>query len=1774
MVKSKKSENMKKNVPGARESSAGDDFHLLWAARKSLELLLPGAQLRALGIEGPAKEETAKLDPQGDKLLAIDLSEYYGGETFTSAKRLVISQLKYSTRRQNETWTAARLSVIGKEKKHSIISRLCDSFKRYYEKYGREQVLQKLVIKLVSNRRASEKLLLAIESSQEFLKGRSRQVYTKTLFKALNVSGREEMRRLQEAAGLGSVEFTDFLRVLDLSDCGEGSRFGQRIDLIKELGQHGGGDLWKQYYDLKGRIWNKMMPEASNEPPLTRHDLLPVFGLSTYRQAFPAEPHFEILVKALVRSEAKKLAELLVNTADRPVCLHAGAGRGKTTLLHMLEQNLPAHSVVVVFDCYGGGTYRNPADVRHAPQRAITQISNELAGRTGSPLLLSIPPSREDILREFFARLDTALLLLRKSNENALIVLAIDAAENSVYAAQERGERSFVHDLLAQPLPKGVRLLVTCRSQSSNILGLPAHQEFQLEGFASGESGRHLKLYFPEADEEQCREFHDLTKGIPRLQKYLLEGLPESIDAVLRPLRPHGTTLSAVFAERIRVAGERLGVPEKVRKICSVLITLPRPVPSRYVAKLSDCTPGTIKDFCVDVGFGLLVDDDDDISFRDQDFEDFLRSQVEEEEAVLKSISGQLYYDRKHDKYAASHLHHFLGQTARYAELRNLILEEELPPVITDHVERQELMLQRIKTAIKIGSHEKDSAGLMKLIFVAAETSKADAAVRNLIAEHYDLAEKFGDPQTVQRLHLYESKSDWPLPTLYRNAAVLARYGSMRERARENLREARGWLNWRDKQPRDSWHDYEIREEDIAAATEAILRIDGPEMAARWLSSWTPRFVIYNGTRLVAASILRMDGYKKLKEQLSKLSLRADLCLAIVQSCVEANVPTPPDIIKKSVRIWHRFARMGRRADKVLSVAGIALCEVAVAYPDLRDLLAAIMTLFSPQLPKHAPHVYSGNYKEIDALLKAHIFTAKLKGESPTWEMFLPEELRRDEKDLSYQEKEKLGRDKRDYRLVYGFLWSSYDLRCDVLLGIVDKEGSEGSFQTILAGLERDYEMSQRHDAGTLCRLLAMALADAAVMIANSPGEWLDKIEGEILKKHRAQINLLRIRLAEKALGRSETHPEALRLIDKVRADLDEYPETAKEQIDFLILCCRIADQIDPKAARHYFQLAINAASEVDEEAFAHIYYLSALAGKAAEKSGYGNPYLAYGFARFVEECSIRLYGWDHFPWEYVVQAITSLDPSSGFAILSRWDDRGVLELGDEIYTLLQVAADRGFISPQAAFSLGILAAPYDHRFSNFAKSLLRLAHHQSGRAGVVPILSMASEDIQLHAPIDERKGRASAIADWAQEFGYAADEGAKTLRNLSAFLDRLEPSKTYEQRVSRKQDKDAQPDWEVILGTRTFLSAEEIEVAITQVKGFDKYGNETILELLKRIQERCAPKDYSSHLDALLRIHHDVLPDSMLLGILEKRLEAWKFHPEVQLWPWKNREEYLKRRFGELFFSESFLSRTFMLFRKVFEVTDKEVFGLVLSVLPDWLDVPAQAIYDVGKEIIASLDPTDADQVLKWELDRLNARLKDNRADGPWDVELEPPRILGETLTAFFWALLGHPDKRMRWRTAHAIRRILKMGQRETVAALLARMEDKSCPVFRDKTHRFFWLSARLWLLIILDRLANEDPELLKPHGRMIAEAAVKPTVPHALMQQFAKSTAVTLHNKYPELFNQLEIELLDAVNKSPFAQVKKDKEQARPKEPENGRFWFNSFDTLPYWYHPLAGC
>src|SRR5690606_7271121 len=115
---------------------------------------------------------------------------------------------------------------------------------------------------------------------------------------------------------------------------------------------------------------------------------------------------------------------------------HGEGGSGKTTVLKQVETLLPDASVMVTYDCYGAGTYMDSEAYRHRPKDAYLQIINETSARLQLPLLISQDKSIE-FLKAFSLRIESASKVLKAQAGDALLVVVIDAADNSVTGAKQ-----------------------------------------------------------------------------------------------------------------------------------------------------------------------------------------------------------------------------------------------------------------------------------------------------------------------------------------------------------------------------------------------------------------------------------------------------------------------------------------------------------------------------------------------------------------------------------------------------------------------------------------------------------------------------------------------------------------------------------------------------------------------------------------------------------------------------------------------------------------------------------------------------------------------------------------------------------------------------------------------------------------------------------------------------------------------------------------------------------------------------------------------------------------------------------------------------------------------------------------------------------------------------------------------------------------------------------------------------------------------------------------
>ena len=191
-----------------RESRAGDDFHLLWAARRALTLVDPRSELQLMRLEGLVPADAPEAD---DRFLGVDLSEYYAGEELRTARAVVVTQLKYSVRHPERRWTAARLTARTSRRGASVLRRLADIFAGLVDEMDGDvqTVVSKVRVRLVSNQAAAATLIEALSAAQSVLTKVPVGTPMARISRTLPAQHRPTITRLQKHSGLQSQLFAD-----------------------------------------------------------------------------------------------------------------------------------------------------------------------------------------------------------------------------------------------------------------------------------------------------------------------------------------------------------------------------------------------------------------------------------------------------------------------------------------------------------------------------------------------------------------------------------------------------------------------------------------------------------------------------------------------------------------------------------------------------------------------------------------------------------------------------------------------------------------------------------------------------------------------------------------------------------------------------------------------------------------------------------------------------------------------------------------------------------------------------------------------------------------------------------------------------------------------------------------------------------------------------------------------------------------------------------------------------------------------------------------------------------------------------------------------------------------------------------------------------------------------------------------------------------------------------------------------------------------------------
>lgn len=685
--------------------------------------------------------------------------------------------------------------------------------------YGQEIAITKLGFVFVTNRPIHSEVTKALAAVQQDDGEDKDKAVIGTL------------ARWYDNSGLNAAEFKCFLRLLRPQGR-EPSRADQDDELCGGLAALSPGSTDEGLRDrLVEFVRRKTLTDAARDPVIRQAALLNCLGVATPEDLFPAPPRFEEIPTPLLTQQEEQVAEC-VRRANAPVLVHATSGVGKSVLARRLPALMPPGSVAVVFDGFAGGDYRKPSQPRHLHEMGLVQIANELAEHGLCEPLLPIEAPPHQYLRAFRHRLEQAAATLRQRHADALVLVVLDATDNSEDAAVARNESpSFARNLVQETPPLGCRLVLMARTERRHRFPdrAPETIEIPLEPFSQAETAAHLRRSFPEADAGSVVEFHRYTGGNPRVQSYLL-ARAGSLPELLRRLGPGGLSVDDQIEfeveDALRRTREHFGEAAGIDALCAALAALPPRVPTQILAKAANVEVAAIDSFVADLGRPLL-NLDGYVQFRDEPAETWFRDRFARGEADFVRMVESLRPLADQDAYVAAAWPGLLF----HAGLHDCLFDHALgaEPDIEDVLERRAIVRERLRFGLRVASKKGDHITAARLLLRLGEAAATEEHQRDLLLKNDYLISALWSPEQVRETVFRKRAGSWYGVAHARYAAMLAPAPEHLTEAKQSFRLAEEWLDEWVESPSDEPNRDGPDEDDAAAFARAWLFLKGPE---------------------------------------------------------------------------------------------------------------------------------------------------------------------------------------------------------------------------------------------------------------------------------------------------------------------------------------------------------------------------------------------------------------------------------------------------------------------------------------------------------------------------------------------------------------------------------------------------------------------------------------------------------------------------------------------------------------------------------------------------------------------------------------------------------------------------------------------------------------------------------------------------------------------------------------------------------------------------------
>lgn len=1753
---------------GAKASNAGDDFHVLWALIHSIKVLDPASKLSAVTVEGFPLASTPKAGEGAWD--GVDVGLFYGGESLSTATRVEIQQLKYSTTSPKAAWTIARLChSTRKTGNNSVIAKMA---KAYVEALQIAPQLRPsdVTVKLVSNQPVHGKVIesLAMLQSPNAISKRGTEA-------------EKNWKLLKQASGLTPRNFQNFANSLDFTECQSPSRFEMHLRVGEAISRIAASDSRQAMFELRNIVYTRMLPGDSS--PITREVILGAMFVGDIHALLPCPSQIKRVDQLVPREGVRKLAEEL--NSHQKICLHGEGGSGKTTALQDLERRLPSGSEMIVFDCYGAGRYLDSDGQRHLARHALLHLCNELSARVGAPMLVAASSS-VDHIREFSSRLRMAADIIRSKAPDALLVITIDAADNSVTAAQTRipQERSFVHDIAELgEVPSNVRIVISARTGRFTALRLPeSFKSIPLENFTLPEAREFVQLRWKSAPSTWVEDLNFLSGGNPRVISYAFDYAGKQPKKALAYLKPSGKELKLIFEERIKEALTKGGDVLEFNNLCAGLVAFARPIPINHLAAVLNVSDAHVRDLSGDLSPGLLKDGNF-LVFADEDFEDYISKRAESSlSKVRTAVSEHLQALHQGDEYCAEHVAAAVLEANDGPGLLRLAQMHPEPKAIRDPVKRREVQLHRLKLAMRVARQAGQRADAILVLLRGAHALRTDAAVRKMLTDNIDLSARFAQ-QSLRKAVLFDKNLVGLQGRTLCHLMLDSASSGDSVRARDWGRQFSAWVETyfrrRTDEPAiiDKW---KLDDTDIAAEGEAVLRSEGAVHGVATIRRWKPKTLMPKVIRLITRRLLASGQHALLEEVLAVLPNGPIWDVLLRVPLLLAGREVDVDLLQRNIGRWEKRGWIGRdlthrdldQSGEKAYLLGLMLtgCEIVAARKGMGPEVRRILDILANPTWRTREILYPGSCELIDASMRAHALLESSEGREATLDSYLgPEKPKVEEHEkLDRTAKNHLAERAERLEKFVKRLLPVYNARAACLLPSTTRtellDRLRGSIKTYSVG---DYGMRDEQEAKVMRDRIGQSIA-AMQHLPNFGG--LDCAE---LAYGSRDSNGYLSAMELSTLGALSLHPKThTLLLEKVTAHAsavlaDKAPAT--DRADRLVDLARLLSTFSPADSKSLFASASAVLEDVDFDSISHLEMLKPFAKSAAKVLGCAqSQVVACQVADFATDIWTVLGDHERFPWESLARTLATLDMRVAFSAATRWDDSGVVHIQRLIPEILDEGLEALSISAALAVPLLCLGVDIDSNVLDPIAKRLAVGEPLPSRLAICEELARMT---LLNLDSDRGISEVRMAVDMSMPAHSTPwiDRGREVLQ----FIDsRSELDGVGQIDTPSLDDDDTESNVTQFLpqGIR-YVVREEIEETVNRVIE-DARKRESYIGIsgvLEKIRHEVQAMDRRAHIEALVEceIFHGKrdLADAIASAVKEWRAVS----PSVAGWCEDELPSLITERLPSFFrvrygwdispFSEMLTASGL----QGDQISEALLEGLELHANV-W---DAASVYGILELVAIFIPAHQASEVLIRHLAQETSTLKYDQVG--FDIT-DAPVSLEKSVGRMLYALLGDADIRIRWKAAHALRVASRVGQDDVVDAVIEQWPRRIELSFRDPLAPFYWLSARLWLLVSLQRIAQETPRGLAKHGQFLLTVATDADFPHVLCRSFAKGAVEALVASGHLKIDPAQARALDLVNKS--AIPTKTSERAagfgRFAEMDKRRFRFDSMDTLPYWY------